>query len=98
MVHRNDDDRRARALAHVGGCALSVVQAHCSPRHKTVGVQSGCCVRCGEGEAEENQRVTRGGCRRVEGATVGGDGRPRESERERERITAVSESGYCLQS
>ena len=74
MVHRNDDDRRARALAHVGGCALSVVQAHCSPRHKTVGVQSGCCVRCGEGEAEENQRVTRGGCRRVEGATVGGDG------------------------
>lgn len=29
-------------------------------RHKTVGVQSGCCVRCGEGEAEESRWAARG--------------------------------------
>ena len=64
------------------------------PGHKTVGVQSGCCVRCGEGEAEEKRWVMRG---RVEGAsTVGGDGygteeRERERERERENHSGIRE-------
>lgn len=60
------------------------------PGHKTVGVQSGCCVRCGEGEAEEKRWVMRG---RVEGAsTVGGDGygtEERERERESQRYQGV---------